>query len=139
MAATQTATKGSTKPTQTVGRRKCSVASVFMRPGTGNIMVNGKPFQQYFERETLKMVIMQPLVLIGETATYDFHVNVRGGGKTGQAGAVRLGIARALVNLKAESRGEIKKAGYLTRDDRSVERKKYGHHKARRRPQYSKR
>lgn len=123
----------------TIGRRKTSVARVYLKPGTGTLTVNGKPYEQHFDRETLKMVIRQPLEVLGVIDKFDVYINVCGGGKSGQAGAVRHGIARALVKHADENRSALKKEGYLTRDARAVERKKYGRHKARKRPQYSKR
>ncbi len=125
--------------TLTIGRRKTSVARVFLKAGEGKITVNGLTYDEYFGRKTSQMVLRQPLELMKVTDKFDINVNVKGGGKSGQAGAVRHAIARALVKLDPESRGEIKKAGYLTRDARAVERKKYGRHKARKRPQFSKR
>ncbi|MGI6524986.1 MAG: 30S ribosomal protein S9 [Bdellovibrionota bacterium] len=122
-----------------VGKRKTSVARVFLKKGTGQITVNGKPYDQYFGRETLKMVVKQPLELTGKNEDLDINVNVCGGGKSGQAGATRHGIARALNVLDETMRGPLKKAGFLSRDQRAVERKKYGRHKARKRPQFSKR
>ncbi len=121
------------------GRRKSSVARVFIKAGSGNIVVNGKPVDQYFSRETGRMIVRQPLVLIERAANFDIMVNVNGGGETGQAGAVRHGITRALIEYDAELKGPLKKAGFVTRDAREVERKKVGFHKARRRKQFSKR
>jgi small subunit ribosomal protein S9 len=121
------------------GRRKSSVARVFIKAGSGNIVVNGKPVDLYFARETGRMIVRQPLVLTERTATFDIMVNVNGGGETGQAGAVRHGITRALIEYDAELKGTLKKAGLVTRDAREVERKKVGFHKARRRKQFSKR
>lgn len=121
------------------GRRKSSVARVFIKAGSGNIVVNGKPVDQYFSRETGRMIVRQPLVLIERAANFDIMVNVNGGGETGQAGAVRHGITRALIEYDAELKGALKKAGFVTRDAREVERKKVGFHKARRRKQFSKR
>ncbi|MBU1666440.1 MAG: 30S ribosomal protein S9 [Gammaproteobacteria bacterium] len=121
------------------GRRKSSVARVFMKAGSGNIVVNGKPVDLYFARETGRMIVRQPLVLTERTATFDIMVNVNGGGETGQAGAVRHGITRALIEYDAELKSPLKKAGLVTRDAREVERKKVGFHKARRRKQFSKR
>lgn len=121
------------------GRRKSSVARVFIKAGSGNIVVNGKPVDLYFARETGRMIVRQPLVLTERTATFDIMVNVNGGGETGQAGAVRHGITRALIEYDAELKSTLKKAGLVTRDAREVERKKVGFHKARRRKQFSKR
>lgn len=121
------------------GRRKSSVARVFIKAGSGNIVVNGKPVDIYFARETGRMIVRQPLVLTERTATFDIMVNVHGGGETGQAGAVRHGITRALIEYDAELKSSLKKAGLVTRDAREVERKKVGFHKARRRKQFSKR
>ncbi len=121
------------------GRRKSSVARVFIKAGSGNIVVNGKPVDLYFARETGRMIVRQPLVLTERTATFDIMVNVNGGGETGQAGAVRHGITRALIEYDAELKGTLKRAGLVTRDAREVERKKVGFHKARRRKQFSKR
>jgi small subunit ribosomal protein S9 len=123
----------------TIGRRKSAVARVYMKNGNGQISVNGMAADDYFGRATSRMIIRQPLVTTEETEKHDFLINVNGGGKSAQAGAVRLGIARALVAGNAELRKALKVEGYLTRDPREVERKKYGRHKARRRPQYSKR
>ncbi len=125
--------------THAIGRRKTSTARVFIKPGSGEFKVNGKAFKDYFERDTLKMIVMQPLVVLEKTEAFDILVNVEGGGKSGQAGAVRHGISRALIAFEAESRKALKAEGFLTRDPRAVERKKYGRHKARRRPQFSKR
>jgi small subunit ribosomal protein S9 len=121
------------------GRRKSSVARVFMKSGSGKIVVNGKPVDLYFARETGRMIVRQPLVLTERVANFDIMVNVNGGGETGQAGAVRHGITRALIEYDAELKGTLKKAGLVTRDAREVERKKVGFHKARRRKQFSKR
>lgn len=121
------------------GRRKSSVARVFIKAGSGNIVVNGKPVDQYFSRETGRMIVRQPLVLTEREANFDIMVNVTGGGETGQAGAVRHGITRALIEYDAELKSALKKAGFVTRDAREVERKKVGLHKARRRKQFSKR
>jgi small subunit ribosomal protein S9 len=121
------------------GRRKSSVARVFMKAGSGNIIVNGKPVDLYFSRETGRMIVRQPLVLTERVANFDIMVNVNGGGETGQAGAVRHGITRALIEYDADLKGSLKKAGLVTRDAREVERKKVGFHKARRRKQFSKR
>jgi small subunit ribosomal protein S9 len=121
------------------GRRKSAVARVFLTKGTGNIVVNGKSVDQYFARETGRMVVRQPLVLTNNLEAFDILVNVTGGGETGQAGAVRHGITRALIDFDAALKGTLKVAGLVTRDAREVERKKVGLHKARRRKQFSKR
>ena len=121
------------------GRRKTAVARVFMKPGTGNIVVNGKPVDEFFSRETGRMIVRQPLVLTGNVDKFDIMVNVIGGGESGQAGAVRHGITRALVEYNAELKGEMRTAGFITRDAREVERKKVGLRKARRAKQFSKR
>lgn len=127
------------KAIHAVGKRKTSVARVYLREGTGVITVNRRAADDYFGRETLRMIVRQPLVAVDALEKYDIAVNVAGGGLSGQAGAVRHGIARALNAVDAELRPVLKKALYLRRDDRQVERKKYGHHKARKRPQFSKR
>ncbi len=121
------------------GRRKTAVARVFIRPGKGTITVNGRPVDEFFSRETGRMVVRQPLELTKTTANFDIVVNVDGGGESGQAGAVRHGITRALIEYDAALKPALKKAGLVTRDAREVERKKVGLHKARRRKQYSKR
>lgn len=121
------------------GRRKSSVASVNITSGTGKVTVNKKPLDTYFPRETLRMIIRQPIELIGATGKHDITVKVEGGGLTGQAGAVRHGIARALLKMDADLRGKLKKEGFLTRDPREKERKKYGLKGARKRFQFSKR
>ena len=121
------------------GRRKSSTARVFLRPGKGSIMVNQQPLDEYFGRETSRMVVRQPLELTENTEKFDAYVTVKGGGDTGQAGAIRLGITRALMEYDTELRPSLRAAGYVTRDARSVERKKVGLHKARKRPQFSKR
>ena len=121
------------------GRRKSSVARVFIKKGNGVITVNGKPLDQYFGRQTSIMIVQQPLLLTANAETFDIKVNVRGGGESGQAGAVRHGITRALIEYDAALKPALKKAGLVTRDARAVERKKVGLHKARRRKQYSKR
>lgn len=121
------------------GRRKSSVARVFIKPGNGNIVVNDKPVDEYFSRETGRMVVRQPLELTNNAATFDIMVNVHGGGESGQAGAVRHGITRALIEFDAELKSALKKAGLVTRDAREVERKKVGLRKARRAKQFSKR
>ncbi len=121
------------------GRRKCSVARVRIAVGTGKITINDKDINEYFELETLKTIVKQPLVLTETTESVDVVVNIYGGGKTGQAGAIRHGITRALMEFRPELRAELKKAGFVTRDARKKERKKYGLKKARRAPQFSKR
>lgn len=121
------------------GRRKSAVARVFLRPGKGKIVVNGKAVDVFFSRETGRMIVRQPLELSNHLNTFDIQVNVQGGGESGQAGAVRHGITRALISYDAALKPALKKAGLVTRDAREVERKKVGLHKARRRKQYSKR
>lgn len=121
------------------GRRKSAVARVFIKPGKGGFMVNDKPVDEYFARETGRMIVRQPLELTNHLASVDILVNVQGGGESGQAGAVRHGITRALLEFDAALRGTLKKAGLVTRDAREVERKKVGLRKARRRKQFSKR
>lgn len=121
------------------GRRKESVARVFIKSGSGRIVVNDKPVDEYFSRETGRMVVRQPLVLTDSLNKFDIMVNVAGGGETGQAGAIRHGITRALIDFSAEMKPVLKAAGLVTRDAREVERKKVGFHKARRRKQFSKR
>ena len=121
------------------GRRKSSVARVYLVPGTGNIVINKRSLDEYFGLETLKVIVRQPLVATETADKFDVLVNVKGGGYTGQAGAIRHGIARALIKAEPELRGAVKKAGYLTRDPRMKERKKYGLKAARRAPQFSKR
>jgi small subunit ribosomal protein S9 len=121
------------------GRRKTSVARVFIRVGQGQISVNKRTFEDYFPREALRLMVAQPLELTGTTAQVDIKVNVAGGGLSGQAGAVRHGIARALTEIDPELRGDLKRRGFLTRDARVKERRKAGLKKARKRPQFSKR
>ncbi|MBW4046474.1 MAG: 30S ribosomal protein S9 [Proteobacteria bacterium] len=121
------------------GRRKSSVARVFIKKGNGNITVNGLALQEYFGRQTSIMVVKQPLVLTQNEALFDIKVNVRGGGESGQAGAVRHGITRALIDYDAALKSALSNAGFVTRDAREVERKKVGLHGARRRKQFSKR
>ena len=121
------------------GRRKTATARVFLRPGTGNISVNNRTIEQFFGRETARMVVRQPLELTGNTEKFDVYVTVQGGGISGQAGAIRHGITRALMEYDETLRSELRKAGFVTRDAREVERKKVGLRKARKRPQYSKR
>ena len=122
-----------------VGRRKGSVARVIISPGKGNIVINGKDFKEYICRESLAIVVTQPLDLTDQRESYNVTVNVKGGGLTGQAGAIRLGIARALNEVSADFRSPLKAAGFLTRDSREVERKKYGQPGARKKFQFSKR
>ena len=122
-----------------VGRRKESVARVRMVPGTGNITINGRTMDEYFGRETSKMILVEPLKLVDQMGKLDIHVNAKGGGLSGQAGAIRHGISRALCELNPEFRSVLKKAGFMTRDARAVERKKYGRPGARKRFQFSKR
>ncbi len=121
------------------GRRKSSVARVRIMPGTGNITINKRDIEEYFGLETLKVIVRQPFVEIGALGSYDVVCTVTGGGVTGQAGAIRLGIARALLEVDENNRAALKKAGFLTRDSRMKERKKYGLKAARRAPQFSKR
>jgi len=121
------------------GRRKSAVARVFIKPGKGNFVVNDKPVDEYFGRETGRMVVRQPLALTNHLTTFDIQVNVHGGGESGQAGAVRHGLTRALIEYDAALKPVLAKAGFVTRDAREVERKKVGFHKARRRKQFSKR
>jgi len=121
------------------GRRKTSAARVFLRPGTGNITVNGKTLDTFFGRETARMIVRQPLELLKVTDKFDILVTVEGGGTTGQAGAIRLGISRALTEYDDGLKSSLRKAGFMTRDAREVERKKVGLHKARRATQFSKR
>jgi small subunit ribosomal protein S9 len=121
------------------GRRKSAVARVFLKPGNGQFVVNGKPVDEFFGRETGRMIVRQPLDATKNLSSFDISVNVYGGGENGQAGAVRHGIARALIEYDATLKPSLKSAGLVTRDAREVERKKVGLHKARRRKQYSKR
>ncbi|GAB1390430.1 MAG: hypothetical protein AMXMBFR78_06240 [Rubrivivax sp.] len=121
------------------GRRKSSVARVFIKKGSGQIIVNGKPIEAYFGRQTSIMIVKQPLLLTANETAFDIKVNVHGGGESGQAGAVRHGITRALIDYDAQLKGELGRAGFVTRDAREVERKKVGLHGARRRKQFSKR
>ena len=121
------------------GRRKSAVARVYLSSGKGNITINGKDFRQYLCRETLANVVLEPLEAIDKVQAYDFSVNVKGGGLTGQAGAIRLGIARALLEENIDYRTLLKRAGFLKRDSRKVERKKYGQPGARKKFQFSKR
>jgi small subunit ribosomal protein S9 len=121
------------------GRRKSAVARVFMKRGSGSIIVNGKPVDEFFSRVTGRMIVRQPLELVDQVSGFDIQVNVSGGGESGQAGAVRHGITRALIEYDADLKPALSKAGFVTRDAREVERKKVGLHKARRRKQFSKR
>jgi len=121
------------------GRRKTSVARVFLRQGKGGIKINSRSLEDYFGRETARMIVLQPFDVTQTKGSYDIDVNVQGGGSSGQAGAIRHGITRALMEANPDYRASLKKAGFVTRDPRAVERKKYGRHKARKRPQYSKR
>jgi small subunit ribosomal protein S9 len=121
------------------GRRKTSVARVWLKQGKGLITINSRTLQEYFGRETARMIVLQPFDVTQTGTSFDVDVNVKGGGSSGQAGAIRHGITRALMLANPEFRSPLKKAGFVTRDPRAVERKKYGRHKARKRPQYSKR
>ena len=121
------------------GRRKSSAARVFLKAGQGNILVNDRTLEEYFGRETARMVVRQPLELVDHVSTFDIYVTVRGGGNTGQAGAIRHALTRALIDYDESLRIPLRKAGFVTRDAREVERKKIGLHQARKRPQYSKR
>jgi len=123
----------------TIGRRKTAIARIYVRPGSGTITVNGRDFDTYFGRETSKMIVKQPLHLLDSASRFDVLVNVVGGGLSSQAGAIRLALARALVVEDVAAKKPLRAQGYLTRDAREVERKKYGRHKARKRPQFSKR
>ena len=127
------------KPIQTVGRRKEAVVRVRLVPGTGKFTLNGRTLEQYFPNKVHQQLIKEPLVTLEKTEAYDVLATLRGGGITGQAGALRLAIARALIELEPDDRPALKKAGFLTRDPRVKERKKYGLKKARKAPQYSKR
>lgn len=121
------------------GRRKTSVARIFLRQGKGTISINDRSLEEYFGRETARMIVLQPFDVTQTQGSFDIAANVNGGGISGQAGAIRHGITRALMEVNPEFRSPLKKAGFITRDPRAVERKKYGRHKARKRPQYSKR
>ena len=121
------------------GRRKTSVARVYLRRGKGDIRINNRVLEDYFGRETARMIVHQPFHVTRTLGDFDLVVNVKGGGISGQAGAIRHGITRALMQVDEGFRTPLKKAGYVTRDPRAVERKKYGRHKARKRPQFSKR
>ncbi len=121
------------------GRRKTSIAKIWLKKGSGNILVNGKKYDEYFKRDTHKMQLLRPFEIINQATSYDVKCNVKGGGLTGQVGAMVLGISKALVMLDSELKTTLKKEKLTTRDSRSVERKKYGHRKARRSYQFSKR
>jgi small subunit ribosomal protein S9 len=123
----------------TIGRRKTSVARLYMEPGKGGITVNGRDIKEYFPSDVLQIIVKQPLNLVEQEGSFDLRINVDGGGSTGQAEAIRLAISRALCEVDAEHRPALKKEGFLTRDPRMVERKKYGKRKARRAFQFSKR
>jgi small subunit ribosomal protein S9 len=127
------------RPVQTVGRRKEAVVRVRLVPGTGQFKLNGRALEEYFPSKVSQQLVKEPLVTSDRLEAYDVHANLKGGGITGQAGALRLAIARALVEVDPDHRPALKKAGFLTRDDRAVESKKYGLKKARKAPQYSKR
>ncbi|MBI1423452.1 MAG: 30S ribosomal protein S9 [Gammaproteobacteria bacterium] len=128
-----------TQALYSTGRRKNASARVYLKPGSGEINVNNKPLDKYFGRETARMIVRQPLQVIDGLNKFDINVFVAGGGNSGQAGAIRHGISRALIEFDETMRKPLRKAGYVTRDAREVERKKVGLHKARKRPQYSKR
>ena len=128
-----------TETYNTIGRRKSSAARIFMKRGTGNIVINGRPLDVYFGRETARMIVRQTLVKVEMDTSFDIMATVKGGGISGQAGAIRHGITRALMSYDETLRRPLRKAGFVTRDSREVERKKVGLHKARKRPQYSKR
>lgn len=123
----------------TIGRRKSATARIFLSSGSGKITINNRTLEHYFGRETPRRVVLQPLEAVNMVGSLDIAITVRGGGNSGQAGAIRHGIARALVDRDETLRSQMRKAGFLTRDAREVERKKVGLHKARKRPQYSKR
>jgi small subunit ribosomal protein S9 len=128
-----------TSTIQSTGKRKSAIAQIRLAPGEGRITVNRRTIEEYFGRETSRMIVNQPFEVTEIQGRYDVTVNVRGGGVAAQASAIRHGISRALLTIDPEMRPSLKRAGYLTRDSREVERKKYGRHKARKRPQYSKR
>ncbi|MFY0689566.1 MAG: 30S ribosomal protein S9 [Cyclobacteriaceae bacterium] len=123
----------------TIGRRKTSVARIYMKSGKGEITINSRPLSSYFPSEVLQIIVKQPLSKVEQDGNFDFNINVVGGGLTGQAEAIRLGISRALVQLDPEHKPALKSEGFMTRDSRMVERKKFGRRKARRRFQFSKR
>ena len=122
-----------------IGRRKTSTARVYLRPGSGRVLINRRPLDEYFRMETLRRILLSPFEVTGTAGMYDLVVNVKGGGLTGQSEAIRLGASRALVQADEERRKSLRNAGFLTRDPRMVERKKYGRPKARKRFQFSKR
>ena len=124
---------------QAIGRRKSAIARVFLKSGSGQITVNSRQFEEYFNRPVLRIIVKQPFTTLEALEKFDVQINLCGGGPAGQAGAARLGIARALIKFDPAFRGALKKEGFLSRDSREVERKKYGRHKARKRPQFSKR
>lgn len=134
-----TSTSYAVRPIQTVGRRKEAVVRVRLLPGSGKLVLNGKSLEEYFPNKLHQHLVREPLVTVDKTDRYDIYANLRGGGISGQAGALRLAIARALVEADPDDRPPLKKAGFLTRDARTTERKKYGLKKARKAPQYSKR
>ena len=123
----------------TIGRRKTSIARIYMQPGKGEMIINGRELSNYFPTEVLQIILNQPFNLVDSTGKYDVKINVKGGGIAGQAEAIRLAISRALVEVNEENKPPLKKEGFLTRDSRMVERKKYGRRKARKRFQFSKR
>jgi len=133
------ATKGKTYDAQSVGRRKSAVARVYMAAGTGKVTINKRDIKDFFPKGTSRYVVNQPLNLLKVADKYDININVKGGGFTGQAGAIRLGVARAILKIDPTTRAELKAAGFLTRDSRKVERKKYGLKGARAKYQFSKR
>ena len=139
MTSAQTVTDADGRPIQTVGRRKEAIVRVRLVPGTGQFTLNGRTLEQYFPNKVHQQLIREPFVTLEKAEQYDVIALLKGGGVTGQAGALRLGIARALIEVEAEDRPALKKAGFLTRDPRVKERKKYGLKKARKAPQYSKR
>ena len=139
MTSALTVTDASGRPVQTVGRRKEAVVRVRLLPGTGQFKLNGRTLEEYFPNKVHQQLVREPLLTADKPESYDVIGNLRGGGTSGQAGALRLGIARALVELDGDDRPALKKAGFLTRDSRVKERKKYGLKKARKAPQYSKR
>lgn len=139
MSTTTAAAAAAKKRFYGTGRRKTSIARLYVTPGKGEFLVNGHALEKFFPRETLRMIINQPMEATGNTGKFDIRVAVKGGGPSGQAGAVRHSLARALLSLNPDYRKPLNRGGFLTRDAREVERKKYGHRKARKRCQYSKR